>query len=96
VEELIPYILLLITWNPQQPGQFDVERRNVVFATPEACNAAGDDMVIRFDMYNEDKKRKSFTYRCIRSASGSEADALHEELELAKAEKAKRDKEEPK
>ena len=85
MEEFIPYLLILISWHPDEPGKFTIERAPVVFANLEECNAHGREYVAQREIYHIEFGERRFDYKCIKSASSEETDKAWLEMEDQKA-----------
>jgi putative component of membrane protein insertase Oxa1/YidC/SpoIIIJ protein YidD len=97
MEEVAAYLLILITWHPDHPGQFDVRRYPQIFTSMEECQAYGTEAVAKYEVYKEFFYGEQRVYRCIDGPSNEEFDQASEERKERKkreAENAARDKEE--
>ena len=97
MEEFVPYILVLVAWYPNQPGQMEIERAELAYPSVEACEADGRQIAAHRELYVDERGGTKVTFQCIRSASGNETDiAWQERLKELEAERAQRDKKEQK
>ena len=97
MEEFVPYILVLVAWYPNQPGQLEIERAELAYPSVEACEADGREIAAHRELYVDERGGTKVTFQCIRSASGNETDiAWQERLKELEAERAQRDKKEQK
>jgi hypothetical protein len=95
MEEFVPYILVLVAWYPNQPGQMEIERAELVYSSVEACEADGRQIAAHRELYVDERGGTKVTFQCIRSASGNETDiAWQERLKELETERAERDKKE--
>ncbi len=90
MNEFIPYILILIGWHPDHPGEFEFKRGPVVHSSLEECELHGNEAVEQRKIYKFEFGGMNYVYRCIASASRSETDQawddLKEKLEAERAE----------
>ena len=97
MEEFVPYILVLVAWYPNQPGQMEIERAELAYPSVEACEADGRQIAAHRELYVDERGGTKVTFQCIRSASGNETDiAWQERLKELEAERAQRYKKEQK
>ena len=95
MEEFVPYILVLVAWYPNQPGQMEIERAELVYPSVEACEADGREIAAHRELYVDERGGTKVTFQCIRSASANETDiAWQERLKELEAERAERAKKE--
>jgi hypothetical protein len=95
LEEFIPYILVLVAWYPNQPGQMEIDRAELAYPSVEACETDGREIAAHRELYVDERGGTKVTFQCIRSASGNEADiAWQERLKELEAERAERAKKE--
>ena len=95
MEEFVPYILVLVAWYPNQPGQMEIERAELAYPSVEACEADGRQIAAHRELYVDERGGTKVTFQCIRSASGNETDiAWQERLKELEAERAERAKKE--
>jgi hypothetical protein len=87
VEEFIPYLLVVIGWHPDHPGEYTFHRAPTAYATLSACGADGSEYVAQRDIYRTEFGGMRFAYKCIRSASGDESDAAWQALQEKNAER---------
>jgi hypothetical protein len=74
--EFIPFILILISWHPDEPGVFALRRAPHVYPSLEQCELDGQNMVEGFTMYKYSFGDANFVYHCVPSASRSEIDRV--------------------
>ena len=79
MEEFVPYILVLVAWYPNQPGQFEIERAELAYPSVEACEADGREIAAHRELYVDERGGTKVTFQCIRSASGNETDIAWQE-----------------
>ena len=87
MEEFIPYLLVVIGWHPDHPGEFTFDRAPLAFATLEACEADGSEYVAQRDIYRTEFGGMRFAYKRIRSVSGDEYKQALEDLDESKADR---------
>lgn len=85
MEEFIPYLLIVIGWHPDHPGEFTFHRAPMAYATLEECEADGSEYVAQRDIYRTEFGGMRFVYKCIRSVSGDEYDQALKDLDESKA-----------
>lgn len=79
MEEFIPYLLILISWHPDEPGKFLVERAPKAYVTAELCEADGSEYIAQREIYRAEFGGRHFAYKCLPSASGKEIDQAWDE-----------------
>ncbi|MFV0645559.1 MAG: hypothetical protein ACK5NN_13855 [Sphingomonadaceae bacterium] len=79
--ELIPFMLIVLQWHPDHPGQFVVERRLVLFETEQACKEAGVEYVEGHEEYSFEYGGAHFSYKCLPLPDPSEYDEMLKEIE---------------
>jgi hypothetical protein len=84
MQEVIPYLLILIAWYPDHPGQFDIERSPQVFLSLEECKMYGEDIVARHEIYKEFFNGEERTYICVKAPTKKQLDADWEDYDNAK------------
>jgi hypothetical protein len=58
--EIIPLMLFLIKWHPDQPGEFDLQRQPVVFQTVGECELKGIELAAEQNVISDDGSRYQF------------------------------------
>ena len=76
MEALIPIMLFILGTHGDHPGEVDLSRPEVLFATVEECEAAGTTMAERMTEAAQDKSGATYTHRCVAMPSPEEADAM--------------------
>ena len=85
MEEFVPYLLIIIGWHPDHPGEFSFHRAPIAYADTDACEADGREYVAQRDIYRTEFGGMQFAYKCIRSASGDEYQQALRDLDKSKA-----------
>ena len=80
MEEFIPYILILVGWHPDHPGDFSFKRSPIVFAIQAECDSAGVEAVEQRKIYHIEFGGEKFVYRCFPSASRAENDRAWQDM----------------
>lgn len=75
MELFVPYMLLLVWWHPDHPGQSEVERSQGLFATASECAEMGKDRVERVAMYHLEHNGMKVAYQCLQVPHPDEHDA---------------------
>jgi hypothetical protein len=76
MNEFIPYLLILISWNPDKPEDFYVDRAPRAFVDKAACDKMGASVVqLAKDMATTTKTIGRVSYQCLPSASSAEEEA---------------------
>lgn len=78
--EFVPYMLIILWWHPEHPGTFDLERKQQLFATEEACRVVGENYEAGVDMYSLEHDGAKVKYYCLPVPSGDEVERAFEEL----------------
>jgi hypothetical protein len=78
MNEFIPYLLILITWNPDKPEDQVLDRLPSVFIDIAACEKMGAD-VVQFakQAAAANKITIGASHKCVLSASSKEAEAAY-------------------
>jgi hypothetical protein len=91
MNEFIPFILILIGWHPDHPGEFEFKRVEIVFPSLEECELHGNEAIEQRKIYKTEFGGTNYVFRCIPSASGAETDEawsdLKEKLDAERASK---------
>jgi hypothetical protein len=84
MEEVIIYFLILVTWHPDYPGQFEVKRFPQTFIQLEECKMYGEDSVAKHEMYPETTYGTKRAYACVKGPLGREVDEAFEKYAQSK------------
>lgn len=87
MEEFIPYLLVVIGWHLDHPGEFTFHRAPLAFATLAACEADGSEYVAKRDTYRTEFGGMLFAYKCISSVSANEYQQALKDLDESKADR---------
>jgi hypothetical protein len=74
--ELVPWMLILVWWHPDEPGKFDIRREPHLFASEAECRAQGANRVSGTAMYHLEHGGAKVTYHCTKVPDSAEYDAL--------------------
>ena len=74
--ELIPYMLIILGWHPDRPGDIDLQRPGIVFASEGDCSGVGDDLAAKMTLAAADKSGARYTHRCLAVPGADEFDAM--------------------
>jgi hypothetical protein len=89
MQEFVTFILILIGWHSDHPGEFEIKRIPSVFASEAECNLHGNEAVEQRKIYKFEFGGVNYVYKCIPSASNAETTrALTEAEEDAAAQQA--------
>jgi hypothetical protein len=81
--ELVPWMLILVWWHPDEPGKFEIERQPHLFASEDECRMQGANRVAGVDMYQIEHAGMKVTYHCTKVPGSAEYDALFAEIDEA-------------
>ncbi len=84
MEEVVLYFLILVTWHPDHPGQFEIKRFPQAFTEMEECKMVGEDSVAKHELYPEFTYGTKRTFACVQGPSGEEVDEAFEQFEQSK------------
>ena len=79
--EIIPFIVIMLGWLPDSPGEFSVERPEIVFESQEACEVAGAKMAARMTQMAETQSGAQYEHRCFAVPSKEEFEAMLKQME---------------
>lgn len=82
--ELVPWMLILVWWHPDEPGRFELRREPYLFASEDACRIAGANRVAGSEMYQLEYAGLKATYHCTTVPGSAEYDALFAEIDKAR------------
>lgn len=85
MEEFVPYLLILISWHPDHPGKYSIERAPTAFATLDQCQADGNEFVAQRKIYRAEFGGMHFSFKCIQSATYEEVSQVIAEQDALKA-----------
>lgn len=71
--EFIPVMLFILGWNPENPGEIDLQRQAVLFASLEACETEGAKIAQRLSAEDSGTRYEA---RCVEFPDRSEMDEL--------------------
>lgn len=81
--ELVPWMLILVWWHPDEPGTFDIRREPHLFASEEECRIHGSNRVAGTEMYEREHGGAKVTYHCTTVPGSAEYDALFAAIDEA-------------
>lgn len=70
--EFIPYMLIILWWHPDEPGAFELERWDGLFASEQECRAAGIDREAGVEMYSLEHHGAKAKHFCLPMPSDDE------------------------
>ena len=82
--ELVPWMLILVWWHPDEPGKFEIERGPYLFESEDECRIHGDNRVAGVDMYHLEHGGVKVSYDCTAVPASAEYDALYAKIDDAK------------
>ncbi len=74
--ELVPYMLMLVWAEPDQPGGFEIERVASLFASAADCDKAASELVA-------DASGKPMAHRCLPVPQTGEYDRLFAQIDAS-------------
>ena len=81
MELITPFMLFILGWHPEQPGELDLQRPQIVFLSAEECELAGAKMASRMTDAASDKSGARYEHRCIALPTEEEFDDAFKRLE---------------
>jgi hypothetical protein len=81
VIDIIPWMLVLVWWHPDEPGRFAIRREPHLFADEATCRLYGNEWVAGVRMYAMEYGYVKVDYACMPVPSAEEFDNLYAELE---------------
>ena len=82
--ELVPWMLILVWWHPDEPDRFEIRREPHLFASEADCQLQGANRVAGTAMYHLEHGGMKVTYHCTTVPGSAEYDALFAEFDEAK------------
>jgi len=79
VVEFIPFLLILLGWNPSSPGETMMIERSL-YVDEAQCLAAGDRQMAAGPSLQGLPADAQYRFFCVAAPSGDEAEALFEQL----------------
>jgi hypothetical protein len=79
--EIVPWMLILVWWDPKEPGQFEVRREAHLFADEATCRLYGNERVVTVSMYESEYDYVKVTYACMPVPGSQEFDQLYADIE---------------
>lgn len=73
--EVFPVMLLILGWQPDKPGEIDLQRPEVIFFSMEDCERDGALMAERMTKAAADKSGAIYQHRCFEFPSDEEFEA---------------------
>ncbi|GMN01298.1 hypothetical protein [Erythrobacter sp. MTPC3] len=70
--EFIPVMLFILGWHPDRPGELDLQRPEILFASVEECMAEGSKMAAAMTAAASDKSGAQYQARCMPVPSSQE------------------------
>ena len=78
MDELIPFMLIILGWLPEQPQDIDVQRIEVVYLTQQDCERDGAAIAARMRLAAVDKSGAQYSHRCLKAPAPEELDEAFE------------------
>ncbi|AKM06659.1 hypothetical protein [Pelagerythrobacter marensis] len=88
MDEIIPYMLIVLMWHPDHSGEFVIDRRPVLYETEDACEEAGNDYVDSRAEYAFEFGGARFAFECLPVPARSEYTELFKEWDRRLEERA--------
>ncbi|MBV7260067.1 hypothetical protein [Erythrobacter crassostreae] len=73
--EIVPVMLFILGWHPDKPGDIDLQRVEVIFASPAECEAAGSKMASRMTQAAAEQSGATYEHRCMEIPAVEEFEA---------------------
>ncbi|MEM9500907.1 MAG: hypothetical protein AAF941_03570 [Pseudomonadota bacterium] len=74
--EFVPVMLFILGWHPDRPGEIDLQRPGVLFASMEDCERDGAKMAARMTLTAADKSGANYKHQCLAFPARDEIDAV--------------------
>ncbi|MEM8726234.1 MAG: hypothetical protein AAGE86_12000 [Pseudomonadota bacterium] len=65
MEFITPFMLFILGWHPDRPGELDLQRPEVIFTSEEDCLAAGKKMAERMSSIAATQSGARYEFRCM-------------------------------
>lgn len=65
MEFIAPFMLFILGWHPERPGELDLQRPEIVFLSVEECEAAGEEMAARMTEAASGQSGARYEHRCM-------------------------------
>ncbi|MBH5322416.1 hypothetical protein [Aurantiacibacter sediminis] len=79
--EVIPMMLFILGWHPDQPGQIDLQRPEIIFLSLEECEAEGARMAARMTEAARGQSDVRYEHRCMALPQEEEFETAFEQLD---------------
>ncbi|PLK24984.1 hypothetical protein C0V72_02950 [Porphyrobacter sp. TH134] len=79
--EIIPWMLVLVWWDPKEPGRFEVQREPHLYADEATCQLYGNERVAGVKMYDYEHGYVKVTYKCLPVPKSEEFDRLYADID---------------
>ena len=70
--EILPYMLIILGFHPDHPGEIGVERPQILFVSKQECEQAGARMTDRMNEAAADKSGARYEFRCLEAPADTE------------------------
>lgn len=80
MEFVTPFMLFILGWHPERPGELDLQRPEVLFLSIEECETAGEQMALRMTEAARENSGARFEHRCMKFPATEEFDEAFEPL----------------
>ncbi len=74
--EIIPWMLVLVWWHPEEPGRVEIRREPHLFADEATCRMYGNERVATVKMYDVEYDHVRVTYSCMPVPGSEEYDRM--------------------
>lgn len=78
MEFITPFMLFILGWHPDRPGEIDLQRPEVLFTSQEECEKAGRTMAERMTAAASTQSGARYEFRCLQTPDPKE---FHEAFE---------------
>lgn len=86
--ELVPWMLFLVSWHPDEPAAFDLRRHDQLFASQAACEAEGANRTAGTSRHDTAHDGATIGFRCIPVPAATEYEALFAQFDKARRQEA--------
>ncbi len=80
MEFFVPVMLFILGVHPDKPGEPDIQRPEILFASAAECEEAGAKMAKRMTQAAQDKSGARYEHRCMSAPSPAEYEAAFAQL----------------
>ncbi|MEM7664307.1 MAG: hypothetical protein AAF250_00490 [Pseudomonadota bacterium] len=76
--EFIPFMLFILGWHPDRPGEIDLQRTEILFASEKECAETGSAMAERMTEVAASQSGARYQFQCMAIPAREEFDTLYE------------------